>query len=155
MKKIKIKCNDMDGVLKKIKKIIRADQERTIKQELEDEINGLVSRDEYKRLRKTTREMLKDFKKMPYSDQVDEFMDLHLLAQAFKELAETARKETNDSIDDVMSDLADVIMGKKADSKLTNKAGGFVNDPLRRKLVKCVQIAIAMKQHQQTRKNKD
>ncbi len=155
MKKIKIKCNDLDGALKKIKKVIKADQEKEITQEIKDELNELVSRDDYKCLRKSTRGMLKDFKAMPYSDQVDEFMDLHLLAQAFKELAETARNETNDSLEDAMDALADAIMGNKVNSKMENKVNSFINDPLRKKLIKCVKIAIAVKQHQQTRKNKD
>lgn len=155
MKKIKIKCNDLDGALKEIKKVIKADQEKEITQEIKDEINGLMSRDEYKRLRKTTRKMLKDFKAMPYSDQVDAFMDLHLLSYSFKELVETAKSETNESLDDALDALVDAIMGNKVNSKMAKKAHSFVNDPLREKLIKCAKVAIAMKQHQQTRKNKD
>lgn len=155
MKKIKIKCNDLDSALKEIKKVIKADQKKEITQEIQNELNELVSRDEYKCLRKSTREMLKDFKAMPYSEQVDEFMDLHLLAQAFKELAETAKNEIDGSLEDAMDALADAIMGNKVNTKMAKQAHRFANDPLRERLTKCVKIALAVKQHQQTRKNKD
>ena len=146
MKVIKIKASNLDSAFKKIKKKIKEDQKKTIKEEMETELDELCSADEYKKLRKYTRKALKEFKALPYKDQVDSFMDLQTLSSAFKSIVEDVKKE-HDSIDmdKALDDLVDAISGKNVEMEKYKK---FTDDPVRKKVMKCVKMAIAIKKHQ-------
>ena len=131
MPKVKvIKSDNLDDALKKVDKIIKKETKKKIKKDLEKdvekELSALVSDAEYKCLRKKARAALKEFKAKPYSDQVDEFMDLCLLYVLFKRATVELKKDD--------TDVLDTHVGKS--------------------IMKSVKIAIALKNHQEKRKNK-
>lgn len=127
MPKVKvIKSDNLDDALKKVVKIIKKETKKKIKKDVEKELSTLVSDAEYKRLRKEARAALKEFKAKPYSDQVDDFMDLCLLYVSFKRATVELKK------DDI--DVLDTHVGQS--------------------IMKSVKMAIALKNHQEKRKNK-
>ena len=128
-----------------LKKVIDAD----IRKEIDEELDELVSDEEYKMLRKAARNILDDILKMPRKKQVDEIMDMQTLAAAFKAVVDALKDEVhNVTPDEVMEDIVAALTGKKSDLKRKNNYS-VVNDPIRKKIMKGVKISIAIKKHQE------
>ena len=128
-----------------LKKVIDSD----IRQEIDEELDELVSDEEYKMLRKAARNILDDILKMPRKQQVDEIMDMQTLAAAFKAVVDALKDEVHSvTVDEVMDDIVATLTGKKADSKRKDTYS-VMNDPIRKKIMKGVKISIAIKKHQE------
>lgn len=120
-----------------------------IRQEIDEELDELVSDEEYKMLRKAARNILDDILKMPRKQQVDEIMDMQTLAAAFKAVVDALKDEVHSvTVDEVMDDIVATLTGKKADSKRKDTYS-VMNDPIRKKIMKGVKISIAIKKHQE------
>lgn len=128
-----------------LKKVIDLD----IRKEIDEELDELVSDEEYKMLRKAARNILDDILKMPRKQQVDEIMDMQTLAAAFKAVVDALKDEVHTiTPDEVMEDIVAALTGKKSDSKRKNNYS-VINDPIRKKIMKGVKISIAIKKHQE------
>ena len=128
-----------------LKKVIDVD----IRKEIDEELDELVSDEEYKMLRKAARNILDDILKMPRKKQVDEIMDMQTLAAAFKAVVDALKDEVhNVTPDEIMEDIVAALTGKKSDLKRKNNYS-VVNDPIRKKIMKGVKISIAIKKHQE------
>lgn len=128
-----------------LKKVIDVD----IRKEIDEELDELVSDEEYKMLRKAARNILDDILKMPRKKQVDEIMDMQTLAAAFGAVVDALKDEVhNITPDEIMEDIVAALTGKKSDSKRKNNYS-VVNDPIRKKIMKGVKISIAIKKHQE------
>lgn len=128
-----------------LKKVIDLD----IRKEIDEELDELVSDEEYKMLRKAARNILDDILKMPRKQQVDEIMDMQTLAAAFKAVVDALKDEVHTiTADEVMEDIVAALTGKKSDSKRKNNYS-VINDPIRKKIMKGVKISIAIKKHQE------
>lgn len=134
---------------KKIKDVLKTIIDVDIRKEIDDELDGLITDKEYKMLRKAARSILDDILKMPRKQQVDEIMDMQTLAAAFKAVVDALKDEVHSiTPDEVMEDIVATLTGKKSDSK-KKKPYSVVNDPIRKKIMKGVKIAIAIKRHQE------
>lgn len=128
-----------------LKKVIDAD----IRKEIDEELDELVSDEEYKMLRKAARNILDDILKMPRKQQVDEIMDMQTLAAVFKAVVDALKDEVyNVTLDEIMEDIVAALTGEKSDSK-KKRDYSVVNDPIRKKIMKGVKISIAIKKHQE------
>lgn len=132
---------------KKIKDVLKTIIDVDIRKEIDNELDDLVTDKEYKMLRKAARSILDDILKMPRKQQVDEIMDMQTLAAAFKAVVDALKDEVHSiTPDEVMEDIVAALTGKKLDSK-KKKPYSVVNDPIRKKIMKGVKIAIAIKNH--------
>lgn len=128
-----------------LKKVI----DSNIRKEIDEELDELVSDEEYKMLRKAARNILDDILKMPRKQQVDEIMDMQTLAAAFRVVVDALKDEVHTiTPDEIMEDIVAALTGKKSDSKRKNNYS-VVNDPIRGKIMKGVKISIAIKKHQE------
>lgn len=120
-----------------------------IRQEIDEELDELVSDEEYKMLRKAARNILDDILKMPRKQQVDKIMDMETLSAAFKAVVDALKDEVHSvTVDEVMEDIVSALTGEKSDSK-KKRDYSVINDPIRKLIVKGVKVSIAIKKHQE------